>query len=237
MVNQKKLIERKINTNGHCSDSEDDDTPKIWFQVPYIGPIGEKFAKKCILKLRKCFKKELKLILMYDANKVAFFYLTKPLYVSIYNHTSYINLIGCKVKYIGKTDKCLELRLNKHSDFRTSAVGKHLYNMRTFSSYCELVQHFCLFKFGTSFHCGLVSHQFSYFKEHSNHRQKQQLDSALFLGISLHQTTKSRPQCRHQSHQRTKSFQIGTIVLLFIFSALLIVYVGFIIAQHLCIVF
>ena len=229
MVNQKKLRKRKKNTNGHCSDSEDDDPPKIWFQVPYIGPIGEKFAKKCILKLRKCFKKELKLILIYDTNKVAFFYLTRALYLSIYNHTSYINLIGCKVKYIGKTGKCLELRLNEHSDFRTSAVGKHLYNMRTFSSYCELVQHFGLF--------GLVSHQFSYFKEHSNHRQKQQLDSALFLGVSLHQTTESRPQCRHQSHQRTKSFQIGTIVILFIFSALLIVYVGFIIAQHLCIVF
>ena len=60
--------------------------------------------------------------------------------------------------------------------------------------------------------------------------QKQQLDSALFLGVSLHQTTESRPQCRHQSHQTTKSFQIGPIVLLFIFSALLIVYVGLIIA-------
>ena len=59
------------------------------------------------------------------------------------------------------------------------------------------------------------------------------LDSALFLGISLYQTTDSRTQCRHQSHQRTKSFRIGPIVLLFIFSALLIVYVGYIIAQQL----
>ena len=40
----RKLRERKKNTNRHCSDSEDDDTPKIWFRVPYIGPIGEKFA-------------------------------------------------------------------------------------------------------------------------------------------------------------------------------------------------
>ena len=190
-------------------------------------------------------------------------------------------------------DRCLELKLNKHSNFRTAAVGKHRvfprrltsggfltidYRWRTigyyfpivfwtflwkrgqgidgggkscnegppspptgknsetsiwmwtFSSYCDLIQHFCLFKFETFFHWGLVSHQFSYFKEHSNYRQKQQLDSALFLGVSLHQTTESRPQCRHQSHQRTKSFQIGPIVLLFIFSALLIVYVGLIIA-------
>ena len=68
----RKLRERKKNTNGQ---SGDDDTPKIWFRMPYIGPIGEKFAKKCISKLRKCSKKELKFILMYDTKKVAFFLL------------------------------------------------------------------------------------------------------------------------------------------------------------------
>ena len=40
-----KLRERKKNTDGHCSDSEDNDTRKIWFPVPYVGPIEEKFAK------------------------------------------------------------------------------------------------------------------------------------------------------------------------------------------------
>ena len=55
------------------SDSEDDDTPKIWFWVPYVGPTGEKFAKNCILKLCKCSKKELEFILMYDTKKVALF--------------------------------------------------------------------------------------------------------------------------------------------------------------------
>ena len=109
--------------------------------------------------------------------------------------------------------------------------------MRKFS-YCELIQHFCVFKFGTFFHWGLVSHQFSYFKDHSNYRYH--------IGSAISRTTqiidkntnwtqlclleslymKSRPQCRLQSHQRTKSFQIGPIVLLFIFSALLIVYVA-----------
>ena len=87
----RKLRERKKTANGHCSDSEDDDAPRIWFRMPYIGPIGEKFAKKCISKLRNCFKKELKFILMYDTKKVAFFALTRTLYLSIYNHTSYIN--------------------------------------------------------------------------------------------------------------------------------------------------
>ena len=33
---------------------------------------------------------------------------------------------GCKAKYIGKTDRCLELRLTEYPNFRTSAVCKHL---------------------------------------------------------------------------------------------------------------
>ena len=90
--NFEKAKRTKENTNGHCSDSEDDDTPKIWFRVPYIGPVGEKFAKKCISKLRKCSKKELKFILMYDTKKVAFFCSNKdPVLVNLQS-TSYINL-------------------------------------------------------------------------------------------------------------------------------------------------
>ena len=117
----RKLRERKKNTNGHCSNSEDDDTPKIWFPVPYIGPIGEKFAKKCISKLRKCSQKELKFILMYDTKKVAFFCSNKdPVPVNLQSHVIYqFDCPGCKAKYIGKTDRCLKFRLNEHSDFRT----------------------------------------------------------------------------------------------------------------------
>ena len=105
----RKLRERKKNTTGHCSDSEDDDTTKTCFRVPYIGPTGEKFAKKCISKLRKCSKKELKFILMYDTKKVAFFGSSKdPVPVNFQSHVIYqFECPGSKVKYIGKTDRCL----------------------------------------------------------------------------------------------------------------------------------
>ena len=33
---------------------------------------------------------------------------------------------GRKAKYIGKTDRCLGLRLDEHSHPETSAIGKHL---------------------------------------------------------------------------------------------------------------
>ena len=81
----RKLRERTKNTNGHCSDSEDDDTTKIWFRVPYIGPIGEKFDKNV-------FRNFENVILMYDTNKFAFLSLTRTLWLFIYNHMPYISL-------------------------------------------------------------------------------------------------------------------------------------------------
>ena len=84
------------------------------FECLYIGPIGEKFVKKCISKLRKCSKKELKFILMYDTKKVAFFCSNKdPVPVNLESHVIYqFECPERKAKYIGKTDRYLELRLN-----------------------------------------------------------------------------------------------------------------------------
>ena len=53
----RKLRETK-NTTGHCSDSEDDDTTKTCFRVPYIGFIGEKFAKKMYFETSKMFQEK-----------------------------------------------------------------------------------------------------------------------------------------------------------------------------------
>ena len=136
-----KLRERKKNANGHCSDYEDDDTPRIWrLRVPYIGPFGEKFAKKCISKLRKCCKKELNFILMFETKKAAFFCSNKdPLPVNLQSHVIYqFECPVCKAKYIGKTGRYLKLRLNEQLDFRTTAVGKHLYECEHFHHIVKL---------------------------------------------------------------------------------------------------
>ena len=59
--------------------------------------------------------------------------------VNLQSHVIYqFECPGCKAKYIGKTDRCLELSLNEHSDFRTSAVGKHLYECEHFHHIVKL---------------------------------------------------------------------------------------------------
>ena len=55
----KKTLQKK---KGAVTDkSELDEIPKIWFRIPYIGPIGEQLAKRCISKLKRCRKKNLTL--------------------------------------------------------------------------------------------------------------------------------------------------------------------------------
>ena len=62
---------------------------------------------------------------------------------------------GCKAKYIGKTDRCLGLRLDEHLHAETSAIGKHLnecehfhfivnlYNISVFSDLDQaVIQHY-----------------------------------------------------------------------------------------------
>ena len=65
----------------------------------YIGPIGEEIAKRCISKLHKYCKKDIKVVLLFDTKKVAFFQ----------SHVIYqFECPGCKASYVGKTDRCLE---------------------------------------------------------------------------------------------------------------------------------
>ena len=74
--------------------------------------------------------------------------LKDPVPKNFQSHATYeFECPGCKANYVGKTDRCLELRLNEHSDFSTSAVGKHLFeceyfhhivNLHNISVYSEL---------------------------------------------------------------------------------------------------
>ena len=74
----------------------------------------------CIVKLN--------FILMYDTKKLSFFCSNKdPVPENLRAHVIYeFQCPGCKAKYIGKTDRCLGLRLDEHSHAETSAIGKHL---------------------------------------------------------------------------------------------------------------
>ena len=151
----KKTLQKK---KGAVTDkSELDEIPKIWFRIPYIGPTGEQLAKRCISKLKRCSKEDLNFILLYDTKKLSFFCSNKdPVPENLRAHVIYeFQCPGCKAKYIGKTDRCLGLRLDEHSHAETSAIGKYLnecehfhfivnlYNISVFSDLDQaVIQHY-----------------------------------------------------------------------------------------------
>ena len=118
----------------------------------------------------------------YDTKKVAFFCSNEdPVTVNLQSHVIYqFECPGYKAKYIGKTDRCLELRLNEHSDLRTSAVGKHLYECEHFH---HIVKLFNISVYSNSEPSSIETwyHIFSYFKEHSNYRQNNNWTKLCFL--------------------------------------------------------
>ena len=120
----KRPRERKKNLTERTSILEEE-IPKIWLRVPYIGPIGEEIAKRCISKLHKYCKNDIKVVLLFDTKKVALFCSDKdPVPKHLRAHAIYqFECPGCKASYVGKTDRCLVERTFR---LRTSAVGKHL---------------------------------------------------------------------------------------------------------------
>ena len=131
-------LKHKHNSNqANVNNISDSPLPKIWFRLPYLGKEGEFLVRNCIKKLRKCLKVEVNFIIIYQTKKISFFVGNKDKIPD----TSRSNLVyeitcpGCNKRYIGKTERCLEKRINEHStDFKNSAVADHFQN-------CEHAQH------------------------------------------------------------------------------------------------
>ena len=106
---------------------------------------------------------------MSDTKKISFFCGNKdPVPKNLQSHVIYqFECPGCKAKYIGKTDRCLELRLNEHSDFHTSTVGKHLNECKHFHHIVNLYNISVYSEFGHSFIETYYRIQFSNCREHS----------------------------------------------------------------------
>ena len=45
---------------------DDEMAIKIWIRLPYLGNKGEELVKTCIRKLKRCFKTNVKFVILYD---------------------------------------------------------------------------------------------------------------------------------------------------------------------------
>ena len=109
--------------------------------MPFLVLLERHLLKIVFQSFENVPRKNSNLFFMYDTKKVALFCSNRdPVPANLQSHVTYqFECPGCKAKYIGKTNRCLELRLNEHSNFRTSAVGKHLYEWEHFHHIVNLV--------------------------------------------------------------------------------------------------
>ena len=85
-------------------------------------------------KLKCCFKEPVYFKIFYQNKKVPSFCSNKdpnPLYLK--SHVIYkLTCPACKAEYIGKTDRCLIVRLDEHSSDHNSAMFQHLHSCEAF---------------------------------------------------------------------------------------------------------
>ena len=91
---------------------------KTWIRLPYLGNKDEELVKTYIRKLKRCFKTNVKFVILYDAKKCAMFCSVKD-EITAHQKSSVIYTIkypGCGEDYVRKTNRCVITRLNGHSN-------------------------------------------------------------------------------------------------------------------------
>ena len=106
----------------------------IWLRLPYAGYIGESIVNRLVRRLKRCFKEPVCFKNFYQAKKLSLFWINKdpnPMYLK--SHVIYkLTCPACNAEYIGKTDRCLRVRLDEHNSDYNSAMFQHLHSCEAF---------------------------------------------------------------------------------------------------------
>ncbi len=124
----------------------EEDAPSIWFNVPYAGEKGETLVKSLVSKLRRYLKKNTRVTVRYKSKKLGFLCSTKdkiPLEQRA-NVIYEIQCPGCGEKYVGKTDRCISIRMNEHGSRIDQPMYRHLTHCTEFIDYTKMfaINHF-----------------------------------------------------------------------------------------------
>ena len=101
---------------------------------------GEQLVKSLIRKLRRYLILNVNIVTRYNTKKISFICTTKDK-IPIEQKSNIIYEItcpGCDQKYIGKTDRCLGLRMDEHSRRIDQPMYNHLINCSKFNHFCNL---------------------------------------------------------------------------------------------------
>lgn len=116
----------------------------IWFKIPYLGKEGENLVTKCIKKLKRSFKTDVKFKISYGTKKLAMFCSNKDkIPTGLKSNCIYqFECPGCSERYIGKTDRNFDTRVSEHGTHRkdqNTVVYKHLSDCPDFHEIIQLL--------------------------------------------------------------------------------------------------
>ena len=128
------IIKRALSKSCTESQSEENnETIKIYMNLPYLGNAGDLLVKKCIKTLKRNIRKETKVafVVSYATTKVSFYTNTKDRIDKLANSFIVYEFCcpGCSKRYIGKTERTFMERINEHAyKDKKSVVYNHITN-------------------------------------------------------------------------------------------------------------
>ena len=129
-------LKSNVNRNDNINNNKDD-RKAIWINHPYLGKKGEQLTNSLIRNLKRSFKENVKFKMVYKTNKLSMFCNTKDS-ISVEQKSNVIYRItcpGCFQIYVGKIDRNLMTRLDKHGTKVEQPMYQHLSNCSAFNDH------------------------------------------------------------------------------------------------------
>jgi hypothetical protein len=126
------------NINVIHQDNPDTDltnpVPKIWLPLPYLGKYGTRLTHSFIHRITPLLKLKCNFIINWKTSNSNSFLSNKDKTPAKYQSSVVYGFtcLGCKSRYIGKTDRCFYTRIKKHSLDNKSEVFNHITSCKHF---------------------------------------------------------------------------------------------------------
>ena len=143
----RKSILHSINSSLNRTKTtriEDKDLKKIWITLLYIGVKDESLIESTVKKLSKFqisnFKENVTIITRFNDTKISMFCSNKDKlkFEQKSNLIDEFTCPGCQKTYIGKTDRCLSIRLNEHTTRDDQPIHQRLTSCMDFNYIVQL---------------------------------------------------------------------------------------------------
>ncbi len=137
----RSLLKRFKSPRPNESANSNGDRVEIFIKVPYAGIKGEHLLRSCIQKLCRYTKKNVRFVTLFQTKKSSMFCPTKDKIPANQkaNVIYKIKCPGCGEIYIGKTDRCISIRLNEHGTRSDQPMHLHLSNCSPFHEYLSIL--------------------------------------------------------------------------------------------------